>query len=109
MAKPVDTLNVNGRLYKQISDLLHQLESDPNITVRERIAALVAVGRVQTIFVGLRKENKDDPDAGSAVRKYASAFSKNATGRGKKTARAAAASDDFDAGDWDDDDDGDAA
>jgi hypothetical protein len=75
MTKPLDPLDVNGRLYRQIGALLDQLESAENLGVRDRIAALVAIGRIQTMFVGLRKENKDDrSEAGSAVRKFKTAF-----------------------------------
>jgi hypothetical protein len=104
-----DPLQVNSRLYRQISELLKDLESPAvNISTRERIAALVAIGRIQTLFVGLRKENQNDTDAGSTVRKYAAAFSKNATGGRKKAARSAptAVADPID---WDDDDTDDAS
>jgi hypothetical protein len=84
-----DPLQVNARLYMQISELLNQLESGDGdrITLRERIAALVAIGRIQVLFVGLRKEKGIyHPDAGSSVRKYSTAFSKNDPGRRKKIA-----------------------
>jgi hypothetical protein len=75
MTKPLDPLDVNGRLYRQIGALLDQLEQAENLGVRDRIAALVAIGRIQTMFVGLRKETKDDrSEAGSAVRKFKTAF-----------------------------------
>lgn len=83
-----DPLNINGRLYYQIGALLSALEQadEDHITLRERIQALVAIGRIQTIFVGLRKEKIGDDSAGSAVRKYAVAFQDDA-GRGKKGRR----------------------
>lgn len=85
--KPLDPLNVNERLYRQVAALLDQLEKERDLGLRERIAALVAVGRIQTIFVALRKEGAHDgPAAGSAVRKYASAFASHAGGRRKKGA-----------------------
>lgn len=93
LTKPnLDPLNINARLYKQLDLLLDQLETrddaddGPKITLKERIAALIAVGRIQTIFAGLRKKDPDDPDAGSSVRKYAGAF-KNEAGRGAKGGR----------------------
>ena len=109
MTKILDPLDVNGRLYHQIAYLLDQMEGDPTISLGDRIKALIAVGRIQTIFVGLRKENRSDPDAGSAVRKYAGAF-KNAAGgrktRGRPSAAAAAVEADADTGlDYGDDDD----
>ncbi|HEY2530287.1 MAG TPA: hypothetical protein VGJ20_20515 [Xanthobacteraceae bacterium] len=75
----LDPLNVNQRLYRQVAKLLDQLENldksgEVRITLKERIAALVAIGRIQTIFMGLRKENADEPTAGSSVRKYAGNF-----------------------------------
>ena len=73
----LDPKSINSRLYGQVSTLLSQLE-DPegHITLKERIAALIAIGRLQVIFMGLRKEKTDDHagTAGSAVRKYAGAF-----------------------------------
>ena len=51
-----------------------------------RMAALVALARIQYVFVSLRKEKAgDDVDAGSAVRKYAGAFKANDP-RGRKKA-----------------------
>lgn len=87
-ANPRDPLNVNDRLYKEISRLLDQLgEGGDDITIRERIAALVAIGRIQVLFMGLRKEKSDDPAVtGSAVRKYAGAFKAHDTRRRKKAA-----------------------
>jgi len=78
-----DPLNVNARLYHQISELLVQLEHDENVTMRERIAALVAIARIQTIFVALRKEKNDDSATGKSIKKYTSVF-KDGSGRRKK-------------------------
>ena len=90
MAKQVDSLKVNERLYRQIAKVLDDLEQrGDELTIRDRIAALVAVGRIQTIFVSLRKEHQDDGNAGSAVRKYSGAFTAkapNATRSRKKAA-----------------------
>jgi hypothetical protein len=75
---PFDPEDVNKRLYMQVSALLTQLEereSRAKITMRERIAALIAVGRLQQVFAALRKANPHDPNRGSTVRKYAGAFS----------------------------------
>ena len=89
--KPVDRLNVNARLYNQIAKLLDDLEEqdaeDP-LDIKTRIAALIAIGRIQTVFVGLRKENRDGgPGAGSAVRKYARAFKTDGARGGTKDTR----------------------
>jgi hypothetical protein len=83
-----DPLNVNARLYHQLDRLLDQLETGEHITLRERVQALIAVGRLQVMFLGLRKEkNPDDAAAaGSAVRKYSKAFT-HASGRRKAGGR----------------------
>lgn len=82
-----DPRNINGRLYAQIDALLTQLETGEHITLKERIAAMIAVARIQVAFVGLRKEKvPDDVVAGSTVRKYATAFA-NDTRRRAKGAR----------------------
>jgi hypothetical protein len=83
MSSNLDPLSINVRLYHQVSEMLTQLENSPNITLRERIAALVAIGRIQVLFVNLRKEKFDDASAGSSVRKYAAAF-KTHDARGRK-------------------------
>lgn len=87
-----DPLNVNERLYGQIGRLLDDLESadrDNIMTMPQRISALIAVGRILTIFAALRK-NDHDGYAGSTVRKYAKAFAKPAaTGSGKGHSRPA--------------------
>jgi hypothetical protein len=84
-----DPLNVNARLYQQIGQLLTQLEEGDGekITLKERLAALMAIARIQAVFVALRKEQIDEPDRGSAVKKYASAFQDGAS-RGTGGARA---------------------
>jgi hypothetical protein len=88
----LDPLNVNGRLYEACSKVLDEIKSDRDLTVRDRIAAITAVGRVQVMFMGLRKESGNDADAGSAVRKYAKAF--DATGKRKEGTRPSPAADD---------------
>ena len=73
----LDPLNVNGRLYEQVSKLLDQL-AKPSVTLRERTMALAAIARIQQIFVKLRDENREPENAGSTVRKYAASFQANA-------------------------------
>ena len=117
MAKPVDSLKVNERLYRQIAKVLDDLEQrGDELTIRDRIAALVAVGRIQTIFASLRKEHQEDDNAGSAVRKYSGAFAakaKNGTSSRKKaTRRSSDDEDNYNPGadvSWDDGDSDDAA
>ena len=84
----LDPLKVNERLYRQIAKLLDQLEAgdqENEITIPQRINALIAVGRVQIMFANLRKAAASDAgDPGSEVRKYSQAFSKaNGARRGK--------------------------
>jgi hypothetical protein len=74
-----DPLQINARLYNQIGKLLDDLESadrDEVMTTPQRIQALIAVGRVLTIFAALRKGDYDYGNSGSAVRKYAAAFAR---------------------------------
>jgi len=86
MNKALDPKNINSRLYNQVHLMLEQLEGDEEkITLKERIAALIAVARIQTVFVALRKEKTgDDAIVGSKVRKYAGSFKTN-DARGRKT------------------------
>lgn len=79
----LDPLGINVRLYNQISEILHELETGDRVTLKERIAALIAIGRIQIMFMGLRKEKTNDASAGSSVRKYAKAF-KAHDARGRK-------------------------
>lgn len=88
MAKEInqlDPLRVNERLYKQIARLLDQLEAkDSEITIPQRINALIAVGRVQIMFSTLRKavnRERDDSNAGSEVRKFEAAFARTNASR----------------------------
>jgi hypothetical protein len=89
----LDPLNINARLYNQVSELLGQLEhSGEKVTLKERIAAMIAIARIQTVFMTMRlKGEKDESTTGSAVRKYAGAFQAHDARRRKATARAAAA------------------
>lgn len=85
--RELDPLQVNNRLYRQLSVLLTQLEEgdEDTVSMRERIMALATIARIQAVFVGLRKEHQDDGSAGSAVRKYASAFQAKNGIRGGET------------------------
>jgi hypothetical protein len=101
----IDPLEINVRLYRQVSELLNQLEQGVGITMRERIAALQAIGRIQIIFLNLRKEKLgDNAYAGSAVKKYSEAFKADDAGQRKAVAGPADEPDTIDI-DWDDDDD----
>jgi hypothetical protein len=82
-----DPLKINERLYKQIGRLLDDLEGedrDEVMTTPQRIQALIAVGRILTIFAALKKGDFDYGNTGSAVRKYAAAFARPDAARGGK-------------------------
>jgi hypothetical protein len=82
-----DPLKINERLYKQIGKLLDDLEGDDRddvMTTPQRIQALIAVGRILTIFASLKKADYDYGNTGSAVRKYAAAFARPDAARGGK-------------------------
>ena len=83
-SNPADPLNINSRLYGQIGKLLDDLEREDRedkMTTPQRISALIAVGRILTIFASLKKADYENGNTGSAVRKYAAAFARpDATG-----------------------------
>ena len=56
--------------------------------MRERVQALVAIGRLQDLFAKMRKASGDVGSTGATVRKYESAFS-NAARRGTTDAGSA--------------------
>jgi hypothetical protein len=100
-----DPLKINERLYKQIGRLLDDLESadrDEVMTTPQRISALIAVGRILTIFASLKKQDYDYGNTGSAVRKYAAAFARPDAARGGKGGSRSANVVDFDSGAGDD-------
>ena len=114
MAQPktADPLNINARLYKQLGKLLDDMERadrDDTMTFPQRISALIAVGRVQKIFVDLKKGDFNDGFAGSTIRKYATAFASPHAARSRKTGGRASSVVQFDSGDGDGDDGGDDA
>ena len=54
---PSDPLALNSRLYFQLSEILRSIETESEIfTVRERLAAIIALSRVQLAFLAMRKE-----------------------------------------------------
>jgi hypothetical protein len=80
-----DPLDINARLYKQLGKLLDDMEAADaaeTMTFPQRINALIAVGRVQKMFVDLRK-GEFSVGRGTAIERYAAAFSSpNAARRG---------------------------
>lgn len=105
-----DPHNVRGRLYDQVAKVLDELERKPKrgeepIGLKERVSALTAIGRLEVIFVGLRKEDTGGRASGSAVRKYANAFQQNAARRGAHVAGSAEPDGDDDPASGDDADD----
>jgi hypothetical protein len=84
-----DPLRINARLYGQIGKLLDDLERDDReeiMTTPQRISALIAVGRILTIFAALKKNDYNYGNTGSAVRKYAQAFARPDAARGRAAA-----------------------
>jgi hypothetical protein len=105
MQKPqeIDARSINARLLAQVSRVLDDLEGEALIGPKDRVMALVAIGRIQVIFNTLRKSS-GDVESGSAVRRYSKAFSQNDARRRTKTGRRAAALDTLDAIEDDDTD-----
>jgi hypothetical protein len=67
----------HNRFLKLIDDLIEHLELNSRLDIRDKIAALALIDRV------LSREKEEKSDAGSAIRKYATAFQKNyGAGRG---------------------------
>jgi len=93
MPKPNNVVQLNSRaarIERQIDVLLDMLEDTQlPIVFKERVACLYTIMRIQAL---ISKGGKGD-GAGSAVRKYASAFAaKDGTSRGKGVARTVARS-----------------
>jgi len=77
--------SVNDRLAAQIDLLLDDLESNTlDITFPQRLSALVAIGRIQTIFLTLRIKEPQGGGTGTSVRKFAEAFAKPPTDAGRR-------------------------
>jgi hypothetical protein len=101
----LDPDNHSARLYALISKLIGKLETE-KVTVKELYMALASISRMQLYCQQFRmKEVKDEPAAGSSVRKYEAAFTANDTRRRKAIARSTA--DDDSIGDLIGDDEGD--
>jgi hypothetical protein len=91
---PDDPKNVTGRLYDAVSKLLDGFD---DMTVREQVAAVSAIARIQTLFPQIR-ETSGVSKRGSTVRQYEQAFKTNASGGRKSLPRSTIADDDdFDA------------
>jgi len=107
--KPVtkgEPRTIKDRLESQIEMLLDDLESGNwDITVPQRISALIAIGRICVIFKSLSKADEAQ-NAGSAVRKYSKAFAANASrggaARSRPTLVPADPERDLDPGTWED-------
>lgn len=76
---------INDRLTDQVALLLDDLEDRhkrDELSVRERISALLAIGRIQTVFKALARKPRDRKGEGeydgSAVNSYTRAFADNA-------------------------------
>lgn len=72
------------RVAKLQDRLLEKLETNDKITVKELIAALTAIARIEQIMQLLALKRADsDEQSGSRVRQYAGAFSADAASRRK--------------------------
>lgn len=83
-----DPLNLTPRMYAQVGKLLDQLEAqdvlEDGVTVPQRIAALIATGRIMKMMQDLRKGSLD-VGAGTSIDKYTAAFqTTDAIGRRKQ-------------------------
>lgn len=78
-----DDQSLRERIHKRLADkkatldslrtaLEKELVAEPGVTMRERIAALVAIGRLMVLFGNLGKQ--DEPVAGGKISRYAKAF-----------------------------------
>ena len=113
MAKNLDPENHSARLYRLIGVLITKLEGSDTVTIKDLYMALASISRMQLYCQQLRlMDAKDEPTAGSAVRKYSAAFTAHDARRRKALARTAAADadgDDLVLGDDDEADDRDSA
>jgi hypothetical protein len=72
-------ISIRSRVFNQVGALLTQLEEGEHVTMRERVQALIAISRIEQIYFMLKlKEQPENEQSGSTVRKYATAFSKDA-------------------------------
>ena len=73
---PLDPHNINPRLQEWISELI---EKRDDMSVREEIAAIAAIGRLQVLFIKLREEGGGGVSTGTAVKQFERFFKDNAT------------------------------
>jgi hypothetical protein len=80
IAEQADPKNVNGRLYDAMSTLL---DSFHDMNVREQVATIAAIARIQVAFIKLRDESYGSGAiySGTAVKRYEKAFAANAARR----------------------------
>ena len=88
----LDPKNLNGRLYDAMSTLLDNFEE---MSVREQVATIAAIARIQVMLIKIREDNFDPATSGTAVKRYEKAFAANATRRRKAVIGAAAALEDL--------------
>lgn len=71
-----DPLDIVPRLYKQLDRLLDDMESadrDERMTMPQRISGMIALGRIMKMMQDI-KRGELSAGAGSAINKYAAAF-----------------------------------
>lgn len=83
---PNDPKNLNGRLYDAMCDLLDEWG---DMDVREKVATIAAIARIQVQFIKIREDHHVPGASGTAVKRYEKAFAANAARkRGKVTGSA---------------------
>ena len=81
---PLDPEDVNGRLYSAMSMMLDDFD---DLDVRERVAVISAIARIQVLMMKIREEPGAVASSGSKVREYEEAFKANATRSTKRIKR----------------------
>jgi hypothetical protein len=98
----LDPHDINSRVQALLDRILTRVEGEGDkISLSDLLKAAVYVSRVQTAFVGLRKEKRDEPSAGARAREYSKAFTTHAARGRKKGPGPAAVPDDDDLDEFD--------
>lgn len=79
-----DPKNLNGRLYDAMSRLLDTFD---DMTVREQVATVSAIARIQMTWIKIRENANATANSGTTVKRYEKAFAANATRKRKPLAR----------------------
>lgn len=79
----LDPKNLNGRLYDAMSTLLDHFD---DMNVREQVATIAAIARIQVAFIKIREDTYVPGSSGAAVKRYEKAFAANANRQRGKVA-----------------------